>query len=59
MMAGVAFAPASVAAVLLATSPIFSLFVERLAGGPPITVRAFLGTMVAVSGVSLLTLAEA
>ena len=58
MMAGVAHAPASVAAVLLSTSPVFSLFVDRIAVGTPITARALLGTAIAVAGVGLLTVAE-
>lgn len=58
MMAGVAFASASVAAVLLSTSPVFSLFIDRITTGTPITARAFLGTLIAVAGVGLLAAAE-
>lgn len=57
MMAGVALAPASVAAVLIATSPIWSLFIDRLTVGTPITPRGLLGTFVAVAGVAVLTIA--
>lgn len=57
MMAGIAYAPASVAAVLLATSPVFSLVIDRVTTGTPITARAFLGTAIAVAGVGILTVA--
>ena len=57
MMAGVAWAPASVAAVLLGTSPIFSLLLDRWAVGTPITARALGGTLIAVAGVGLLAMA--
>jgi drug/metabolite transporter (DMT)-like permease len=54
MMAGVAFAPASIAAVLLATSPVFSLVVERVIDKRPIAFRAAAGTAIAVAGVAVL-----
>ncbi|MEM1205575.1 MAG: DMT family transporter [Acidobacteriota bacterium] len=55
MMAGIALAPASVAAVLLATSPIFSLFVEAKVLGTPITRNGLVGTVLAIAGVGLLS----
>lgn len=57
MMAGIAFAPASVAAVLLATPPVFSLFIDAVVFGAPITWRGVAGTLLSVVGVSVLTLA--
>lgn len=54
MMAGVAWAPAAVAAVLLGTSPVFSLFLEARALGRPVSARHLLGTGVAVAGVAVL-----
>ncbi|HEX9737185.1 MAG TPA: DMT family transporter [Thermoanaerobaculia bacterium] len=57
MMAGVAWAPASVAAVLLSTSPIFSLFIDHWTAGTPLTLRALAGTAVAVAGVGVLAAA--
>ena len=56
MMAGISLAPAAIAAVLLATTPIFSLFLEAKLFGGTITVRGFVGTLVAVLGVAVLTL---
>lgn len=58
MMAGIALSPASVAAVLLATSPIFSLFIDRFTTGTPITLRRLAGTLVAVVGVGVLSVAR-
>ncbi|MCP4564533.1 MAG: DMT family transporter, partial [Bosea sp.] len=55
MMAGIAFAPASVAAVLMSTTPIFSLFIDAKVEGTPITARGLLGTLLAVAGVAVLT----
>jgi len=55
MMAGVALAPASVAAVLLATAPVFSLVIEALINRRPPTLTAVIGTILAVAGVALLT----
>jgi len=54
MMFGVASAPATVAAVLLATSPIFSLVIEAVADRRKPTTLAVLGTVVAVLGVAVL-----
>ncbi|MDA8017802.1 MAG: DMT family transporter [Thermoanaerobaculia bacterium] len=57
MMAGIAWAPASVAAVLLATPPIFSLFVDAWWFDAPITGRGLAGTLLSVVGVGVLSLA--
>jgi len=54
MMVGVALAPATVAAVLLATSPIFSLVIEAIADRKRPTILAVLGTIVTVAGVAIL-----
>lgn len=54
MMAGVALAPASVAAVLLATSPLFSLLIERVVDKRPVTARGLVGTLMAIAGVAVL-----
>lgn len=54
MTTGIAWAPASVAAVLLSTSPIFSLFIDAWLEQSKITWRGLLGTLVAVGGVALL-----
>jgi drug/metabolite transporter (DMT)-like permease len=54
MMFGVALAPATIAAVLLATSPIFSLVVEALVDRQRPTAAAVLGTLIAVAGVAIL-----
>jgi len=54
MMAGVAFAPASIAAVLLSTSPVFSLVLEAAVFGRPPTLRGWVGTAAAVAGVAIL-----
>jgi drug/metabolite transporter (DMT)-like permease len=54
MMAGVALAPASVAAVLLSTSPLFSLLIERVVDGRPVTARGLVGTLLAIAGVAVL-----
>lgn len=55
MMAGIAFAPASVASVLMSTTPIFSLFIDAKVEGTPITARGLAGTLLAVAGVAVLT----
>jgi drug/metabolite transporter (DMT)-like permease len=55
MMAGIYYAPAAVAAVLLATTPVFSMFIDAYTLGERITVRGVTGTMVAVAGVVVLT----
>lgn len=57
MMAGIAWAPASVAAVLLATPPVFSLFVDAYVLGAPVTWRGLAGTALSVAGVAVLSLA--
>lgn len=58
MMFGIANAPASIAAVLLATTPVFSLFIDaRLAGKVP-SLGSLAGTLLAVAGVGLLALAS-
>jgi len=54
MMAGVALAPASVAAVLLSTSPMFSLLIERVVDKRPVTARGLVGTLLAIAGVAVL-----
>lgn len=56
MMFGIASAPAATAAVLLATTPIFGLFVDAVAVGAKITWRGVLGTCVAVGGVACLVI---
>jgi drug/metabolite transporter (DMT)-like permease len=55
MMAGVALAPASVAAVLLATSPVFSLFLEAALERRAPDLRGLAGTLLAVAGVAVLS----
>ena len=55
MMAGVALAPVSVSAVLLSTSPVFSLFIEAAVEKRRVTLRELLGTFLAVAGVGVLT----
>lgn len=57
MMAGVALAPATIAAVLLSTSPIFSLGVEAAVDRRRPSAVAILGTLIAVVGVAVLTTA--
>jgi len=54
MMAGVAWASASVAAVLLSTPPIFSLGVQSVVERRWPSPRGIFGTVIAVVGVSLL-----
>jgi drug/metabolite transporter (DMT)-like permease len=56
MMAGIALAPASIAAVLLTTSPIFSLVFEAAVFRRPVTVKDVVGTLAAIAGVVILTL---
>jgi drug/metabolite transporter (DMT)-like permease len=55
MMAGIAHAPAAVAAVLLATPPIFSLFIEAYVDRQPIALNGLAGTLLAVAGVAVLS----
>lgn len=54
MMAGIAESPAAVAAVLLATTPVWSLLFEAGTGRAPLTVRGVGGTLLAVAGVGVL-----
>lgn len=54
MMAGIAWAPAAVAAVLLGTTPVFGLFLDARVEQRAITARALAGTVIAVVGVALL-----
>ena len=54
-MLGIALAPATVAAVLLSTTPIFALVVEAVVDGRRPNVAAVAGTTIAVSGVAILT----
>jgi len=54
MMFGIAYAPASIAAVLLATTPVFSLFIEaRILRKAP-SWGSLVGTFLAVAGVGIL-----
>jgi drug/metabolite transporter (DMT)-like permease len=55
MMAGIALAPAAIAATLLSVSPVFGLFIDTLVHGEPLTPRALIGTLIAVAGVAVLT----
>jgi drug/metabolite transporter (DMT)-like permease len=55
MMAGVALAPAAIAAVLLSTSPVFSLILESVSERKAPDVRRVIGTLLAVAGVAVLT----
>lgn len=57
LMAGVAWAPASVVAVLVSTSPVFSLFIDHWTVGTPLTLRGLAGTAIAVAGVGVLVAA--
>lgn len=57
MMLGISLAPASLAAVLLATSPIFSLFVDAKVEKTPISLWGVVGTLLAVAGVGLIATA--
>ncbi len=54
MMAGVKFAPAAIAAVLLSTPPVFSLVIESVLERRLPTLRGVVGTALAVSGVAIL-----
>ncbi len=55
MMFGVSHAHAAVAAVLLSTTPLFSLFLDVARGRERFTVRAAAGTLLALAGVGALT----
>ena len=54
MMAGVAWAPASIAALLLGTSPVFGLVVEAVADRSWPRPSEVVGTLVAVAGIAVL-----
>lgn len=54
MMTGIAWAPASIAAVLLATPPVFGLAVESVVERRLPSARGLLGTALAIAGVALL-----
>ena len=56
MMFGVGHAPAAVAAVLLSTTPVFSLFLDVARGRERFSVRAAAGTLLAIAGVGVLTI---
>lgn len=56
MTAGIILAPATIAAVLLATTPIFGLALESAADKRRPTVVELTGTMLAVAGVAILVL---
>jgi drug/metabolite transporter (DMT)-like permease len=58
MMAGIALAPATVAAVLLATTPVFSLLLESWVERRLPTATGILGTLLAIAGVAILTRAS-
>ncbi len=49
MMAGIAWAPAAIAAVLLGTAPVFGLFLEARVDRRAITTRAIVGTLVTMA----------
>jgi drug/metabolite transporter (DMT)-like permease len=55
MMAGVDLAPASIAAVLLSTGPVFSLVLETVMERRLPTMRGVVGTLLAVTGVAVLS----
>jgi len=55
MMASVAWAPATIASVLLSTSPVFGMVVEAMVDRRRPTATAITGTLVAVAGVAALT----
>lgn len=57
MMGGISVAPASVAAVLLSVTPVFSLFIDAFFYQGKITARGLAGTLVAVTGVAVLVAA--
>ncbi len=54
MMAGIAWAQASIAAVLLATPPVFGLVVESVLERRLPSTRGVLGTAISIAGVALL-----
>lgn len=55
MMSGIAWSPTSVSAVLLSTAPVFSLFLERVVAGRPITARGLIGTLLALAGIAVVS----
>lgn len=55
MMFGVGHAPASVAAVLLSTTPVMSLLLDAARGRERLTLRSIAGTGLALTGVGVLT----
>ncbi|MEM6453794.1 MAG: EamA family transporter [Acidobacteriota bacterium] len=55
MMLGIDRSPAAVAAVLLATTPVFSLLIDAVRLRRPIGARALIGTALTVVGVALLS----
>jgi drug/metabolite transporter (DMT)-like permease len=55
MMFGISLAPASIAAVLLATTPVFSLVLEAVVDRRRPTPLGIAGTIVAVAGVGILS----
>ncbi len=57
MTAGIAYAPATVVAVLLATTPVFSLFIDARLTGESLRARSLVGTLLTVLGVGVLALA--
>lgn len=54
MMAGIALSPAAVAAVLLATTPVWGLLLEAVTGATRLNARSLGGTLLAVAGVGVL-----
>lgn len=58
MMAGVALAPAAVAAVLLATVPVWSLLLAARLEKRPIRGRELVGTAIAIAGVAWVAMAR-
>lgn len=59
MMAGVAWAPAAIAAVLLATVPIWSLLIDAWTHRRAIGASELVGTLAAVAGVAIIALSDA
>jgi len=55
MMVGISLSPAAVAAVLLAMTPVFSLFIDARLSRQPVTGTALFGTLLAVAGVAVLS----
>lgn len=55
MMAGIAWSPASIAAVLLATPPVWALFLDAWIDRRPVTFRGLSGTILTVLGIAVLT----